>query len=121
MLLRRRVYHHVLLVVLMLMHGVDVFDRADHELGRAGPMVLLLVATVSDGVSGGASCVVKKLLGVVIVVIAIAEAEGATAAVVADRVTAGGAYVPGCDHVVVLSLESLLGVPHALAVLLHIA
>lgn len=96
------------------MHGVDVLDSADHELSRAGPMMLLLISTVSDSVGGA-------LLGVVMVVLAITEAKCAAAAVFADRVSACCAYVSGCDHLVILSLEFLLGVPHALAVLLHVA
>ena len=85
-------------------HGVDVLNRTDHELSRA-------CSTLAEGSHVTAAVVTLRLLLML-------TADPNTIAIVTDRVSCD-ASTPGSQ--LVLSLQLLLCVPHALSVLLHVA
>ena len=87
-------------------HGVDVLNRTDHELSRARST--LAKGRIHSHVAG---VVALRFLLVL-------TADPNTIAIVTDRV-ACDASTPGSQ--LVLSLQLLLCVPHALSVLLHVA
>ena len=87
-------------------HGVDILNRTDHELSCAHS--ILAKSSIHSHIAGVVALRFLLML----------TADPNTIAIVADRV-ARDASTPGSQ--LILSLQLLLCVPHALPVLLHVA